>query len=101
MSGSSTGTAAEQRALLEPPHLRSPEPAWPSVWLGLPSERWPPLSAVPTAACTVSFLAYACMPHDMRHGLKCNHTDFLQLWAPHCLCLALCLHEAIDGTWQS
>jgi hypothetical protein len=56
MSGSSTGTAAKRLALLEPQHLQSPEPAWPSVWLGLLNERWPPLSTVPTAACSISFL---------------------------------------------
>ncbi len=73
MSGSSTGTAAKRLALLEPQHLQSPEPAWPSVWLGLLNERWPPLSTVPTAACSISFLetlnfiSYACMPHNMGH----------------------------------
>ena len=92
--GSSTGTAAEQRALLEPQHLQSPEPAWPSVWLGLLNERWPPLSAVPTTACTISVLAYAYMPYNMRHGLECNYTDFLQLLAPHSLYPAVCLQCA-------
>ncbi len=40
------------------------------------------------------------MLHNLGHGVRGKYTSFLQLLAPHCLCLEVCVHEGNHGTWQ-